>query len=214
MTSGKPKLLVPALTIFIVFVSFESHLMAGTVSLPQTGETSCYYSNGGVAPCKDSGQDGDDQAGLPWPNPRFTNPDGTTPINGSVVIDQLTGLMWTRKGNLPNQTMTWQTAIDYVAGMNGGKYANFGYTDWRLPNVNELESLVNAGKSDTSEWLNEQGFINIQSNSYWSSTTYSKTSYDSTTKPKAWIVGMHNGGLGQVDKSESAIFVWPVRGGQ
>ncbi|MBF0563849.1 MAG: DUF1566 domain-containing protein [Nitrospirae bacterium] len=204
MTNEKSKLLVPALTVFIVLVLFESFLMAGTVSLPQTGETVCYDSYGNKFPCTGTGRDGDKQAGLPWPSPRFTNPDGTTPINGYVLIDQLTGLMWTRKGNLSSSAMAWQAAIDYVAGMNGGKYANFGYTDWRLPNVNELESLVNAGESNTAGWLNEKGFTNVLQNSYWSSTTYSKTT------SLAWIVDLGNGDINYNNKT-NVNYVLPVR---
>jgi hypothetical protein len=40
--------------------------------LPQTGQTTCYNTEGNVIPCAGSGQDGDIRAGVPWPDPRFT----------------------------------------------------------------------------------------------------------------------------------------------
>ena len=37
--------------------------------------------------------------GFAWPSSRFTNPDGSTPITGDVILDQLTGLMWLKDAN-------------------------------------------------------------------------------------------------------------------
>ena len=83
----------------------------------------------------------------------------------------------------PKWGKTWQGALDYVASINSGS-GLCGYKDWRLPNINELESLINAGEANPSTWLNSQGFSNVQSVSYWSSTTYAfNTAY-------AWIVNM------------------------
>jgi predicted membrane channel-forming protein YqfA (hemolysin III family) len=54
----------------------------------------------------------------------------------------------------------------------------------RLPNVNELESLVNANEANQSSWLYNQGFLTfIQSQIYyWSSTTFERDTQN------AWIV--------------------------
>lgn len=58
--------------------------IASTVQLPKTGQiTSCA-----------AGDDGDLERGVPWPDPRFT-------VSGDCVIDNLTGLMWTKNGNMP-----------------------------------------------------------------------------------------------------------------
>ena len=90
--------------------------------------------------------DGALQMGVAWPNPRFTNPDGSSPATGNVVLDQLTGLMWTKDANLPNGTLTWPNALSYVATMNSG--AGYGgYKDWRLPNKIELHSLTDFKQS-------------------------------------------------------------------
>ena len=183
--------------------------------LPKTGQTLCYNDSGTVISCATTsaaGQDGALQKGVAWPFPRFTNADNSTPVNGSVVVDRLTGLMWAQDGNTPGPVActpatgkTWQGALDHVACLNANNY--LGYADWRVPDVNELESLVNADRSDTAVWLNAQGFSNVWSNYYWSSTSYTYiTDY-------AWVVYMYTGTVTSEWKA-NGWFVWPVRGGQ
>lgn len=81
------------------------------------------------------------------------------------------------------------------------------HTDWRLPNVNELESLVNAEQANSADWLNGQGFANVQANWYWSSSTSANGS------DGAWFVSMWDGLVGNINKSYN-YYVWPVRAGQ
>ena len=64
--------------------------------------------------------------------------------------------------------MTWFQALNYVESMNSGS-GTYGYTDWRLPNNNEIESLINLEVPDNTVWLNNQGFNNVLGNVYWSS---------------------------------------------
>ncbi len=177
----------------------------GVIDLPRTGQTTCYDSAGAVILCAGTGQDGEIKAGVAWPSPRFTdNGDGT-------ITDILTGLMWTQDGNTPGPiacspatTKTWQGALDYVACLNTNSY--LGYTDWRLPNVNELESLINAEQSNTVDWLNTQGFSNVQSYFYWSST--------SGVFNSVYAVHMWDGETSRKGRSDYVIYVWPVRSGQ
>jgi hypothetical protein len=91
-----------------------------------------------------------------------------------VVLDNLTGLMWFRNGNFydwnTSQTNLWGVFynIDNFFNYPNSGYNPCGYHDWRLPNVNEMASLLNPGQAPG--WLNSQGFVNIQRN-YWTSTT-------------------------------------------
>jgi hypothetical protein len=125
-------------------------------------------------------------------------------VNGDCVTDSLTGLMWAKNANLPNGTMTWYQAVDYCNNLT-----LCGYTDWRLPQVNELESLINANEPNSATWLNGQGFTNVQAHGYWSSTTYAYSPGD------AWIVYMWSGYVvGGVGRSYGTGYVWPVRSGQ
>ena len=196
---------------YIVTVS-TSAAATSAIKLPKTGLTTCYDSAGAIITCTNTGQDGELQKGVAWPSPRFTNADNSTPINGNVVVDQLTGLMWTRDGNAPGPpactpalVKTWQDALDYAACLNTNSY--LGYADWRLPNRKELKSLVNYGQPDTATWLNTQGFTNAKTDSYWSSTSYA------TNTGHAWDVSLIDGVMSDVIKTINH-YVWPVRAGQ
>jgi hypothetical protein len=89
--------------------------------------------------CAGSGQDGEVQAGLV--RVYVDNGDGT-------ITDARTGLMWEKQsddGSLNDQDdmYTWADAFAVkIAGLNAGS-GFAGYTDWRLPNVNELQTILN-----------------------------------------------------------------------
>ena len=138
----------------------------GIIQLPATGQTISYY----------PGDDGDLQKGVPIPTNRFIDHG-----NGSLT-DSLTGLMWVSDGNLMvsrdpsfDQDRTagdgdvdWKTALEYIALLNADNY--LGHNDWRLPNVRELQSLVNLGIPDTALPATHP-FTNLR-DLYWSSTTH------------------------------------------
>ena len=137
--------LLLSIAIFTFLWVFPQHviLFAGEVDLPKTGQTTCYDEEGGVIDCAGTGQDGDIQAGVEWPSPRFTdNNDGT-------VTDNLTGLMWLKDANCFG-AKSWSQALadcnnlsSGSCGLSDGSVAG----DWRLPNRKELLSLV-----DYSQW--------------------------------------------------------------
>jgi hypothetical protein len=69
------------------------------------------------------------RGGLDYGENNFTdNGDGT-------ITDSSTGLMWMK--NDSGTTMNWSAALNYAEGID---FATF--TDWRLPNAKELQSIV------------------------------------------------------------------------
>ena len=158
------------------------------ISLPVTGQTTSYA----------AGDDGSLQTGVVWPSVRFM-----TDVTGDCINDSLTGLVWLKAPD--SISRSWADALTQVSSTNA-----CGYTDWRVPNINELESLIHAELSDTAAWLNTtQGFSGIQAGKYWSATTIS---VDST---RAWYVTLNEGYIEMDYKASSYYFyVLPVRGGQ
>lgn len=178
---------------------------ADSVDVKQTGQTKCYDKDGAEVNCagKGSGQDGDLRAGAAWPAPRFVSGTGA---EANCVTDKLTGLMWPKDGNINNKDVQWNAALEFTAGLNssGGLC---GYTDWRLPNVNELASLINDGVYSLSEWLNSNGFTKVVSGGYWTSTTkLANSGY-------AYDVSMQSGYI-LTDPKAMTNYVLPVRSGQ
>jgi len=113
---------------------------------PATGQTTCWNTAGAVIACPGTGQDGDLQTGsiLAYQD----NGDGT-------ITDSNTGLMWEKldDNNVSgihdwSDRYTWANAFAVkIAALNaGGGFA--GYTDWRLPNRKELDSIVNLGNAN------------------------------------------------------------------
>jgi hypothetical protein len=189
------------------------------VSLQSTNETitvqvPMYYRVAGssnrtwfAAPVARTGQtvsyrDGDDgyfQAGMQWPDPRFSVQSDT-----NVVQDNLTGLMWTRNANFLGMKTNWNQAIDTCFTLN---YA--GYDDWRLPNRSELMSLIDNGQTNSALAVGHP-FTGIASDFYWSSSTCTSETF------RAWIVHFGSDPAGTITRSDKiqVNYVWPVRGGQ
>jgi hypothetical protein len=169
--------------------------------VPKTGQTTSYA----------TGDDGDLEKGVSWPNPRFTD-------NGNgTVTDNLTGLIWLKDANCYD-TRSWANALsDANTLANGTCSLSDGSSagDWRLPNVRELQSLVHYGvhspavpnTAGTGKWTSGAPFTGVQSWYYWSSTTYAADTTD------AWLVYLGHGGVNPDDKT-ATFYVWPVRGGQ
>ena len=120
-----------------------------------------------------------------------------TRTNG-VVTDNTTNLQW--QDDVASVSKTWSQAITYCETLSLD-----GRSDWRLPNKNELLSIVDYTKSNPAI---DSTFVNIiTSNSYWSSTTYSShTNY-------AWSIDFYYGDTYGTYKGTSK-YVRCVRGGQ
>lgn len=120
-------------------------------------------------------------------------------INGDgTVTDTSTGLMWQQE---TAAEMAWESAISYCEDLSLA-----GYSDWRLPNINEVRSLVDYSKYYNPA-IDISSFPDTVSSSYWSSTTFPNYSN------RAWLVVFVSGYIVENAKS-SSYYLRAVRGGQ
>ena len=103
-----------------------------------------------------------------------------------IMTDTTSGLVWQdiRGGN----DYTWLAALEYCKNLN---YA--GFSDWRLPNLNELFSLINDDKVSPASDL-----TNVAKMPHWTSTS-------SMTDPSsALYINFSTGRIGASDKTTSS----------
>ena len=177
------RLILILCSLAFLLLNSSANAQASAVQLPQSNVTQCYdYFNyviscgadgaGGATP-PGIGQDGAVQAGMPLPNPRFLFDRGT-------YIDTFTGLVWLANpvcsdsisGISPDKNggtgLNWGDALSWSHGLAAGFCALADGSkagDWRLPNVNELKSLLT---SDSHNFLDGDS---------WSSTTLLGSTY-------------------------------------
>jgi len=168
------------------------------VRLAATGQTQSY------AP----GDDGDLKEGLAWAVPRYTdNANGT-------ITDNLTGLIWLKNAGC-FATTTWNNALTDVNGLASGMCGlSDGSTagQWRIPNLVELDSLIDPSASGPALTA-AHPFVNVANSIYWTSTTYFGGEEGS---PNAWAIRLQDGRYvndGTLNSKASANnSVWAVRG--
>jgi hypothetical protein len=163
--------------------------------VPATGQQDCFDPAGRRTECAGTGQDGELGLGAPWPEPRFAD-------TGGAVTDRLTDLVWHPQAGVGGTLTDWQGALDLVARLNAGR--ELGRVDWRLPNINELESLVDASRHSPA--LPEDHPFRGWQEAYWSSTT---SGFETDW---AYCLYLHKGAVGVCHKPGEAFCVWPVAG--
>jgi hypothetical protein len=102
-------------------------------------------------------------------------------LNGvSVVIEHNTGLIWQKTGSA--ETMDYTGAQNYVILLNRQRHA--GFSDWRLPTMEELLSLMEPVKQ--GEMFIDPVF-ETQNDYYWSA--------DKDSSGYVWVVRFSDGGM-------------------
>lgn len=178
----------------------------------RTGQAACWDASGTAIACPGTGQDGDLRRGEPR---AYQVPgDGT-------IRDKRTALMWealSNDGSIHDKdnSYTWAQAFEKIDDLNAAAFA--GFTDWRLPNENELETIVNRGTyfPSVSAEFNTACPVGCTvltcsctlsaDEITWSSTTYVKT------PSSAWLVNFYDG-TAYVDPKSTPHHVRAVRGG-
>jgi len=132
--------------------------------------------------------------------------------NGTVT-DTKTGLMWKQCSEGLSgaacatgaaATYTWQAALLAAKALNtGGGFV--GFTDWRVPNIKELSSIVEDQCSLPQ--INSKLFPATTVGYYWSSTPYA--GYRGSN---VWLISFNNGAVVRGTKA-SIVYVRLVRGG-
>lgn len=137
-------------------------------------------------------------------------------LENGTIFDSTSKLIWSKNGNPYGEKTSWYGANDYIKYLN--KTSFLGFRDWKLPNKNQLNTLVDtakkagfgSGERAIAIFLNRQGFTSVQPEGYWSS--------DSEYEHSAWGVSMLSGEEKSKEKNLSGgynhfnYYVWPVRG--
>jgi hypothetical protein len=203
-----------ALVLILLCLAAQSSYAAGLILLPRTGQTKCYSAGesptagsglkGGTQseiPCAGTGQDGEIQAGVAWPEPRFTVDEY------GCITDHLTGLMWLVNIYIAPE-LPWDAAIDTVTHLIDA-YVPCGYSDWRAPNVVELASLQSFGVEDNGAWLGAHGFVFPSgAGRMWSSTTNAASTDEALAAGLASDMDVTNHSKSNTDFR----VLWAVRG--
>ena len=183
-------------------------LAAGMIDQPRTGQTKCYDAAGKDAACSGTGQDGELRSGVAIPVPRFKDKgDGT-------VLDKVTGLIWLKNANcfgakyFTDALTSAATLATGACGLADGSKAG----DWRLPNRNEMMSIIDVSRVNPALQLGHP-FVNVVNDKYRTSSSYA-----GDTIYSAWLVHVGSGAadygsIGNNNKNYNN-YVWPVRAGQ
>jgi len=87
-----------------------------------------------------------------------------SPENLLPYTDSETGLMWPRNGCIARIKLNMHDAMYWVKQLNHN-----GYSDWRLPTVEEF-AILRRDKS--ADWFYHNGFINVNVSSFRTSSVY------------------------------------------
>ena len=166
-----------------------------------TGQKTCWDAEGNEVAPAGSGCDGEYRMGLPFPEPRYTNNgDGT-------VTDNRTGLIWLEDANRFGE-VPWENALKLANELRagtGGLADDSVPGDWRLPNINELQSLMDLSSTHGPALPDNAPFKNLHASNYWSSSTVS------SAPALGWYTALAVAPP-VFDLKMNAMRMWPVKG--
>lgn len=119
-----------------------------------------------------------------------------------TVRDRLTNLTWLKTPGAVRRPVSWEKALAAIEALNDGHAG--GHADWRLPNIRELESLVDLNRHSPALPAGHP-FDDI-AEGYWSATT---SAYE---KRYAWVLYPRDGAVGVGYKRLPDFCVSAVRG--
>lgn len=134
----------------------------------------------------------------------------TETIGGDYIVhDRATGLTWAgdvnEAGGGNGSTIDWDDAIIWASGLSFA-----GQSDWRIPNVKELASLViydAALAVALDPLIDETFFLNFPRVKFWTSTTYTEDT------SLAFYVSFEGGYARGISKTAQTFNLLCVRGG-
>ena len=132
------------------------------------------------------------------PSEPACNPRSFTDLGNGIIMDNVTGLMW-QKDTAPG-TYTWKQARSYCSSLTLG-----GYTDWRLPTIQELSNLTDSSIPSPGPAINTSYFPDTMASYYWSATASARGLF------KAWRVDFSDGYVNYNGK-RNVLYVRAVRG--
>jgi hypothetical protein len=129
---------------------------------------------------------------------KLINTDRFAKLTDGTVYDSLTNLIWQKTPYA--DTLTWEQALTYADTLTQA-----GYSDWRLPNIKELQSIQDNTAINPA--LNTNYFNVFGRKKFWSATTLSNR----TTS--AWYFDTQFG-ITTYQTKTSRLNTWVLRGGQ
>jgi tetratricopeptide (TPR) repeat protein len=122
-------------------------------------------------------------------NPRGSFRNDFVDNGDGTVIDRATGLMWERGGS--PSIRSFKRSKFYVRKLNEGNFA--GYSDWRLPTVEELASLL---RKDENNGIHTDPLFDTKQKTCWSSDNGPVFGGSTSNPPQVWHVDFREGLLG------------------
>ena len=129
--------------------------------------------------------------------------------NQDVVVDNDSGITWTRDASIGGALGLWDDAMAYVANLTNGTYS-----DWRMPSIDEFSRNIASGSTDglvdypSTNGLGDPAlptghpFTSVELGLYWSSTE---------SGSDVWRLLLNDGSVATGTK-EWGHYIWPCRG--